>query len=992
MTQSERIIQGRYRVIYPIEEQSGIVVSNCRDEQTGALVYVAECPVTTTNQQQRLNDIFGRLQGMSHPALAQVIAYHTDDQNSIAVCAAPSGQSLSQTLRVRNQPFESKQVLTQLAHLTDLLGVLHAQALFVGVLRPEDIYVQEDGNWCVVPFALIRRPTTTPSIFQANEVSDTAHFTPASDIYTVAMIAYVAATNHTPAFADVQANGTRVTSPRTYNSNMSEMFESVLLRALQDRSYNRYQNTSEMRVSLETLQILRERETSFNQVMTTTTPVATPDKSTVDASLGAILPGNYVAPTAQAAPATAGSPPQSSLKLGCLIAAAVTLAIVAIMLCIVLLLVMPGSPVRSLWGEGLLNSFSSAATSTPAPSTSKAIVAATPTVIPVITGSNRGIDEATAASLQVSTVITNTTFGPVAWSPDGRSLAITAGDTVTLHDSIEYSEYAKFEGHLGSVTSLSWSPDSRYLASGASNDAVIHVWDTLSGEEAYTLRGHDGWIRNVAFSPDGTLLASGSTDLNVRIWDVATRRTVFTMTGNTDFINGLAWSPDGTQLASSSRDGSVKVWSARTGMVINDFAYQTAVNPDSNDNSRYWATGLVWSNDGTQLFVGNTGGGIDVLDATTGRTIRTLNGHRSWITIRGLQLSADDSILYSSGLDGYVTKWDVASGRMLAQYAEHELGIFGISLEPNGDRLVSTSDQEGRLVVWDLANEQVIGTLRLGTGIPVMVMYAPDGAVMAITGYNSMVRLEQTTIANSSFYLSAANNVAQSITFVGDNRFAIIDGDGAVNIYTPDSSVPVTLAGVNGQPIAVAAPTSGALLAVSTATGIQLWDETLTGTPITLQTTLANVIEMTFSADGRYVALRAGGDTAGYEIWDINARQRIVASAEKTYGVHFLADAQRVVVITDGQALQIRSIDSTSAQLTLETPDTGGFISAVAIPNSDLIAVADLVGTLSIITSDGTVVASYAQSDGITALAVNSTGTELAVGLRDGSVSRLVVP
>ena len=121
MTQSERIIQGRYRVIYPIEEQSGIVVSNCRDEQTGALVYVAECPVTTTNQQQRLNDVFGQLQAISHTALAQVIAYHTDDQNSIVVCAAPTGQSLSQTLRLRNQPFESKQVLTQLTQLTEAI-------------------------------------------------------------------------------------------------------------------------------------------------------------------------------------------------------------------------------------------------------------------------------------------------------------------------------------------------------------------------------------------------------------------------------------------------------------------------------------------------------------------------------------------------------------------------------------------------------------------------------------------------------------------------------------------------------------------------------------------------------------------------------------------------------------------------------------------------------------------------------------------------------
>ena len=987
MSQSERIISGRYRVIYPISEHAGILTSYCRDEETGTLVYVAECPMTTNSQVQRLGDVFTRLQALSHPQLARLITYTATEQEYIAVCAAPGGHPLPQAMQLHNGTFSSGMVAMQLGKMLELLGYLHGQtpALYVGSLRPEDIIVQDDGQWCLIPFVLARPLSGTDSPYQASELKGEEPRTPASDIYSVAAIAYMVTTGHAPASAEQQQAGAKLVPPRTYNPQLSEMFEAVLLRALQEKSYNRYQNASEMRVAIDTLQILREREKSL-QTVVTPTPLATPVPA--DQSLGAILPGNYTPPAVPTAPAAA---PQSNLKLGCLIAAAVTLAIVAIMLCIVLLLVVPGSPLRSLSGGFLANSFNSAATATPAPSTSKAIVAATTTPVPTVVGSNQRIDERTAGTLQVSEVITNTTFGPVAWSPDGQSLAITAGNEITLHDGQEFAEYARLSGHLGNVTSLSWSPDSRLLASGASNDPVIHVWDVSTGNEAFTLSGHEGWIRNVAFSPDGKFIASGSTDLSVRIWDIQTKRTVFTMNGHTDFINGLAWSPDGTLLASASRDGSVRLWNARTGMPVSDFAFQTAVNQESGDGTRYWATGLVWSADGKTMYVGATDGSIAIINATTGTTQRSLKGHQSWITIRGLQLSADQNTLYSSGLDGLITVWDVPTGTMKAQYEEHELGIFGISLDPISNRLVSTSDQEGRLIMWDMANQQIIGTLRIGTGIPVMLTYPASDDVMAISGYNSMIRLEQTR-SEGTLYLTAANGVAQSIAFFGDNRFALITNDNGVDIYTPDATVPSPLSGVAGTPIAVAAPASGEYLVVSTEAGIQLWRSDTLSTPVTLQSELNNVIEITFSPDGSLMALRSGGDTAGYEIWNVAALQRLGTQKERTYGVHFFSDNQRVAVISEQQTIEIRPTDGSTALKTLEASENGGFVAAVPIPGSSLLAAADFIGGFAIVDADGTIIASHAQSDGITTVAVNTAGTEVAIGLRDGSVVRYVVP
>lgn len=220
----------------------------------------------------------------------------------------------------------------------------------------------------------------------------------------------------------------------------------------------------------------------------------------------------------------------------------------------------------------------------------------------------------------------------------------------------------------------------------------------------------------------------------------------------------------------------------------------------------------------------------------------------------------------------------------------------------------------------------------------------------------------------------------------------MITNDNGVNVYTPDATVPTPLAGVNGTPIAVAAPANGDYLVVSTEAGIQIWRSDTLGTPVTLQSELSNVIEITFSPDGSLMALRSGGETAGYEIWNVASIQRMSTQNERTYGVHFFSDNQRVVVVTEQQTIEIRPTDSSTALKTLEASENGGFVAAVPIPGSSLLAAADYIGGFAIVDADGTIIASYAQSDGITTVAVNTAGTEVAIGLRDGSVVRYVVP
>ena len=72
-----------------------------------------------------------------------------------------------------------------------------------------------------------------------------------------------------------------------------------------------------------------------------------------------------------------------------------------------------------------------------------------------------------------------------------------------------------FRGHRYKVCKpVAFSPDGTTLASasGDGEDRMVYLWDAVTGEFKRTLYGHKGAVNSVAFNPMSGVLASGSSD------------------------------------------------------------------------------------------------------------------------------------------------------------------------------------------------------------------------------------------------------------------------------------------------------------------------------------------------------------------------------------------------------------------------------------------------------------------------------------------------
>ncbi|MCB1275448.1 MAG: PD40 domain-containing protein, partial [Prosthecobacter sp.] len=148
------------------------------------------------------------------------------------------------------------------------------------------------------------------------------------------------------------------------------------------------------------------------------------------------------------------------------------------------------------------------------------------------------------------------------YSPDGSMIAVAGYHEVLVHKADGSGIVARLVGLAERIQKLAWSPDGKKIALTGGSPArmgEIQIWDVAAKKLELSKSLTFDTLYGASWSPDGKYLAFGCGDNAVRAIEVATGKETLFMGGHSDWVLDTVWGIDGKHVVSCGRDMSVKL-------------------------------------------------------------------------------------------------------------------------------------------------------------------------------------------------------------------------------------------------------------------------------------------------------------------------------------------------------------------------------------------------------------------------------------------------
>lgn len=298
----------------------------------------------------------------------------------------------------------------------------------------------------------------------------------------------------------------------------------------------------------------------------------------------------------------------------------------------------------------------------------------------------------------------------VAFSPDGKLLAVTGYHEIILHHADGSGIVARLLGPSPRIESVTFSSDGKWLAACGGKPArfgEIQVWDVESKSQVHSYRFSRDVLYGISLNSDVTKAAVGGADKVVRLINLADGAEEMRFENHADWVLATTFASDGKRLLSGGRDSAMKLINISNGQFIDDInnplepilCFARRPNADevvyggslgvpriykiSENTKRTNARNdtnllreferqpgpvhaVAWSPDGGRVALGGAGGEVRIYSASNGKRTATLKGHEG--AVFATSFAPDGKSIVTAGFDGMIRLFNPETGELVKAF------------------------------------------------------------------------------------------------------------------------------------------------------------------------------------------------------------------------------------------------------------------------------------------------------------------------------------
>jgi WD40 repeat protein len=436
--------------------------------------------------------------------------------------------------------------------------------------------------------------------------------------------------------------------------------------------------------------------------------------------------------------------------------------------------------------------------------------------------------------------------GCSALSPDGSFFVVSRTTeqlaVISVCDGTLLRPLSMFQSP---VTALMVSQDNAVVFAGCADGSLCTV-SLTDGSKETLLKGRDDPVRTLGLSAkDETVTVIFDTAFPILV--DRSGKVLKTYIGHSGRVTVAAIATDSSHLAVAGAGRILKIWNCNVSAPARSLPISTKR-----------ITSCVFTPDGSSLAIGYNNGTIRLIRAGDEGPEWEHRGHRKGIT--SLEISADGTLLFSTGWDRSVRLWDIKTGELERTLVSETGIVTGIALLDNGNVIVA-GYSGGDVRFYRRDNGEIVRAFTRYSRTMRVVASNESGSILAFAGEDNTLWCWN-SVDDSVKSCEGLTGPPHSLSFIPGEDILVSGGwDGKVRLWDMSKgTLLATLAGHTSTITSCAGSSDGLIIATgSNDRTLRIWSRVSRRGIRVIHDSRTEVGAVVFSPDGCHL-VAAGSD------------------------------------------------------------------------------------------------------------------------------------